>query len=374
MSSAVPAFTRIGSNYIPVYDSIEESNFNCKTSDKPVIPIISIDGGGVRGIMPLTYLAEFEFRTKLPISRLGKIFAGASIGGMLVTALNLPNPNDRNKPKFTAEQLRDQFPDLAQKIFTKNISQRIPGHDLTFPKYSAENLMEVIDSYAGEEDFRTTFNEVIVPSWEKSTRNAVLFRTSQACDGKVFEHWKAKDVMNAAVRAPTYFDPYNPLLFNPSIPSNQGFCFCDGGLIANNPSLLAYNIADEIYGCNQNLFMVSLGTGIQTIDPETCNHSHWGEVTWGWDLNLLNDVFDGVSDMYDAMTSSRFSSSGAPNNYIRIQPVIEGSALDNVSAIKGLRTLVEEDIETKSALIQKISEILETAAYNEPKYSPLETY
>jgi uncharacterized protein len=56
--------------------------------------ILSIDAGGVRGIIPATILAEVEARTGQPVCGLFDFLAETSSGGMLVLALNCPATSD----------------------------------------------------------------------------------------------------------------------------------------------------------------------------------------------------------------------------------------------------------------------------------------
>jgi uncharacterized protein len=64
--------------------------------------ILSIDGGGIRGVIPAVVLAEIEHRTGRPIAQTFDLVAGTSTGGIL--ALGLSRPGSNGKPKYTAAQ------------------------------------------------------------------------------------------------------------------------------------------------------------------------------------------------------------------------------------------------------------------------------
>jgi patatin-like phospholipase/acyl hydrolase len=56
-----------------------------------LIKVLSIDGGGIRGIIPAMVLAEIEKRTNKPISELFHLIAGTSTGGIITLGLTKPD-------------------------------------------------------------------------------------------------------------------------------------------------------------------------------------------------------------------------------------------------------------------------------------------
>ena len=78
------------------------------------IKILSIDGGGIRGIIPAIILAEIEERTEKRVADLFDLIAGTSTGGIL--ALGLTKPNEERKPQYAARDLVDLYKlDFGQK-------------------------------------------------------------------------------------------------------------------------------------------------------------------------------------------------------------------------------------------------------------------
>lgn len=68
-----------------------------------VFKVLSIDGGGIRGIIPAMVLAEIEDRTGRPVAETFDLIAGTSTGGILALGLTLPGDNGR--PRYAAEEL-----------------------------------------------------------------------------------------------------------------------------------------------------------------------------------------------------------------------------------------------------------------------------
>ena len=67
------------------------------------IKILSIDGGGIRGIIPAIILSRIEEKTLKPIAELFDLIAGTSTGGLLALALTKPSPD--SIPQYSAKKL-----------------------------------------------------------------------------------------------------------------------------------------------------------------------------------------------------------------------------------------------------------------------------
>ena len=80
-----------------------------------MVKILSIDGGGIRGIIPAIVLAEIERRTGRPTAQLFDLVAGTSTGGIL--ALGLTIPKTTGAPLYTARSLAEMYEREGSRIF-----------------------------------------------------------------------------------------------------------------------------------------------------------------------------------------------------------------------------------------------------------------
>ena len=80
--------------------------------------ILSIDGGGIRGIIPALVLAEIEKKTGKPIAKSFDLIAGTSTGGIL--GLGLCVDNGQGEPKFTARELVNLYRNRGREIFSRS--------------------------------------------------------------------------------------------------------------------------------------------------------------------------------------------------------------------------------------------------------------
>ncbi|KAJ5067043.1 calcium-independent phospholipase a2-gamma [Anaeramoeba ignava] len=96
--------------------------------NKKIFRCLSIDGGGIRGIIPLVILCEIEKKTNKSISELFDFISGTSTGGIIALALSIRELKQNNdkftnpvfNSKFSAETLLDYYKNLGQTVFTNN--------------------------------------------------------------------------------------------------------------------------------------------------------------------------------------------------------------------------------------------------------------
>src|SRR4051794_6908142 len=95
------------------------------------IRILTIDGGGIRGIIPATVLREIL--QGLRAQDVFHMIAGTSTGGILACALAKPEPH-------APQELIDLYVRHGGEIFDKPWLRRLPGAELMGPRYSAAPL------------------------------------------------------------------------------------------------------------------------------------------------------------------------------------------------------------------------------------------
>ena len=96
--------------------------------------MLSIDGGGIRGLIPALVLTEIERRSQKRVWELFDLIAGTSTGGILACALCAPDP-------LPAEQLVGLYEEEGPHIFDRSVWQRIRSAEgLLDEKYSADEI------------------------------------------------------------------------------------------------------------------------------------------------------------------------------------------------------------------------------------------
>jgi len=318
-----------------------------------LLKVLSIDGGGIRGIIPATVLAAIEERTRTQIAELFDVIAGTSTGGIL--ALGLVRPDDDGKPNFAAADLAALYENEGGRIFNRSLWHRILAVDnLLDEKYDAGGLEAVLHDYFGKTRLKNAVTEVLVTSYELETRQPWFFARHKARKDPDFD-FEMRFVARATSSAPTYFEPEELSTTRP--PGG----LVDGGVFANNPALCAYVETKDLYPDHDEILVVSLGTGQHTRPIHYAEAKDWGLAFWA--KPILNVVFDGVSDTVDHQMKilCRDSDGGAPR-YYRFQTELDVGSddMDNATAtnLLALKQKAAEVIEQNAAELDKLCEAL----------------
>jgi patatin-like phospholipase/acyl hydrolase len=107
-----------------------------------VFKVLSIDGGGIRGIIPAMVLAEIEERTGKPIAEMFDLIAGTSTGGIL--ALGLAMPEDGGRPRYTASELIELYEDEGASIFSGRVGTIRNLFEERYPSAGVEGPQRVL--------------------------------------------------------------------------------------------------------------------------------------------------------------------------------------------------------------------------------------
>lgn len=217
---------------------------------KPFV-ILSLSGGGYCGLYTARILELIEEqRGGVPISQSVDLIAGTSIGGILALGLAHGIP---------AKNLKTALTDHGPEIFWDSGSRlkRISRNSWAFcrqlikSKYPSERLKSAIEEMIPSRLFIEADVPCAVPSVRVTTGSPHIFRNYDCADAEL----ASTSVALATSAAPTYFPPYW------RAPDK----FIDGGLVANNPDILA--VSDAVSYFRQPLTdVVVLSIGALNFD------------------------------------------------------------------------------------------------------------
>jgi patatin-like phospholipase/acyl hydrolase len=319
--------------------------------------VLSIDGGGIRGIIPAMVLAEIERRTQRRIAEMFDLVAGTSTGGIL--ALGLTKPGQDGGPEYSAKKLIELYETEGAKIFSIPVWHRIhSGWGLAEEKYPSAGLEKVAREYFGDVRLGQAYKEVLVAAYEIEKRGPWFFKRRHALDpARKGHNVYMRDVARATSAAPTYFEPL-PL----TVGSEGNLAFIDGGVHSNNPAMCAYVEARKIRPEESEFLVVSLGTGELTRNMPYEEVKGWGLALWA--QPILNVVFDGVSDTVDYQLRELLSTEeGDARRYYRFQTVLDigkddmdDASRTNIAALKAkAREIISENEAALNALCTQLT-------------------
>ena len=320
-----------------------------------MIKILSIDGGGIRGIIPALVLAEIERRTGRSTAHLFDLVAGTSTGGIL--ALGLTIPKTMGAPLYTARGLAEMYEREGSEIFSRPFLRGLFACDnLTLTKYPSKGIEQVLLDYFGDSRLSQAVTNVLVTSYEVERRFPFFFKSPSARQRPDYD-FPARDVARATSAAPSYFQPMK--LLSGTIAHH--YTLIDGGVFANNPAACALVEARTTFPGSDPFLIVSLGTGALMRTIPLSIAKYWGSVLWA--KPLLDIVFDGVSSTVDYQLRQLIGETSDHGKlYYRFQVELKGHnhELDNTSPnnITALKGLAGDLIERESEELDKLCEQL----------------
>ena len=293
------------------------------------VRILALDGGGGRGLVLVEQLRMMDSVLREFHSSLSEFFhfvAGTSTGGLCAAALLL-------RPDLGMAELHELYMDLAKEIFGEARG--------TPPWYDAAPLEALLKHHFGATSLAAHAAGPLqlllvaadnsyahMPAFGLSNRPLASFGEHAACDVPA---WMA---IRATTAAPTYFR---------SMPLDAERALIDGGVVANNPSMLAYREATKGQGRDVAV-LVSLGTGdftdkggrsgnraVQTLASVAVSAffgGHYGEALElrGLAQHMVESMTAG--DQVDEAMELGFDAKGRPADYLRLNPKIESVKLD----------------------------------------------
>jgi uncharacterized protein len=279
--------------------------------------ILSIDGGGIRGIIPATLLVELEKRAGVYAGGLFDMVAGTSTGGIIACGLSVG---------LSAQTLLDLYVKRGGEIFTRSIKQAVKSiGGMMGPKYDATSLETILKEVLDDKMLsQTTGPHLLVPVYCQNWPGTLFFKSWQPAPD-----FYLRDIARATSAAETYFPAA-------AIQDHAGLRYIctDGGTFANNPTMAALSDARKLWP-GEKFRILSLGTGGNPNKLGT-KCVNWGVLQWAKPIS--NVFMDGSADtvLYYVQASpdadvTRIDIDPLPDD---VDPGMDAASNDNISALQ----------------------------------------
>jgi patatin-like phospholipase/acyl hydrolase len=306
--------------------------------------ILSIDGGGIRGIIPGQILVTLEQKLQetdanAHIADYFDLIVGTSTGGILACLYLAPEAAEgvlASKPRFSAAEAVDLYLERGDDVFDISLWHRIrTAGGVTDEKYPADGLEELLVDYLDELKLSHLLKPCLITAYDIRRRRAHFFRQHRAVKSRGYD-FLVRDVARATSAAPTYFEVARAKSL-----SNVAYPLVDGGVFANNPALCAYAEARNLPSQPKAKDMVifSLGTGTVKKAYEYKIAKDWGLVQWI--KPVLEIMMSGVAETVDYQLGQIFDAVGKRRQYVRIDaelgdasPDMDDVSMDNLQALR----------------------------------------
>lgn len=225
--------------------------------------ILAIDGGGFRGLYAAHILKRIKDEFDIDWIRNFDLIAGTSTGSIIAAGLVSGIP---------ISEIVVLYEKLGKTIFKKNCLSLKMG--LFGSKFKNKMLDTALSEVFSEKKLGDFNHPLIIPSTDIGNGRVHVFKSSYDLGFYRDKNVLLKDAVLASCSAPTYFNP-----------SEVGpYLLADGGMWANNPSLVAVIDAKKRLGIElADIKVLSIGTGIsKSFYPPADQVPFLLKLFWGW--------------------------------------------------------------------------------------------
>ncbi|HVD96964.1 MAG TPA: patatin-like phospholipase family protein [Cytophagaceae bacterium] len=330
------------------------------------IRILSIDGGGIRGVIPGVILMQVEKtiqqktgNSQAKLADYFDFFAGTSTGGILAGIYLCPDDQHPDKPRFTAEQAVELYLRRGPLIFNSTAWKRFTSFGgLNEEKYSEIVLEKYLRAYFRDIKLSELVKPCLIAAYEIERRHAFFFSRDDAREFTDKDFF-IRDVARATSAAPIYFKASQIAAMSGSL-----FSFVDGGLVANNPAMCALTEVLKCDGKQKNPFpvedvvLLSMGTGIKKNPIEYKTAREFGAL--GWIKPILHIVSSGNNEIVDYQAAHIFRNAGVEDQYLRLSPQLLTASIDMDDASpENMKALQEAGIHCAEENMAKIEALVD---------------
>jgi uncharacterized protein len=250
------------------------------------INVLSIDGGGIRGVGSAHMLEALEAHLGKRLDEAFQLFVGTSTGAILAGGIAAK--------AMTASELKTLYRSDGRQMFVRSILGSLE-HGLFRARYRTDRKGATIKRILGDmklgtipRNFMATFYDMGSKSGPVFANGGPDYRGKSPPDNN-FRDWPLWSVINASSSAPMYFDPARFRV------GGRAVVGVDGGIFANNPTMCAFVEARNLFRTD-DIVVVSVGTGLSRLSFP--HRKRWGMLQWASPFDhvpLLEAMFDGQS-------------------------------------------------------------------------------
>ena len=294
--------------------------------------VLSIDGGGIRGLYSAVLLDGFAKRIaqsngtpdeRLDVGKAFDLVVGTSTGALLSSAL---------AAGVSMEDVIQLYKEKAAHIFsnpTPASDQRFKfwkwlGGCLNKPANTSAALETALTGVLGVETVKEMYERrgisLCIPSIDAETHKAWVWKTPHDTKDNRLQRdndYRLVDVCMSSAAAPLILPIHG--VKKPKDPAGHINWFVDGGLWANNPIMVALVEALSFAPADASIEIISVSTcppfKAPMVDSTSCNR---GLKDWSGGIGMMEMALDSQSGAYDYMAKALSSSLGDRVKYIRL--------------------------------------------------------
>ncbi len=253
--------------------------------------VLSLDGGGVRAIAQIVFLKNLEVEIGKPLIEIFDLYVGTSAGAVNAACIGAQGMScDSIEEVWSQESLNQTM----SKSFWDNASFLQAR-----PKYDGTGKHQILKKFFQDQSLGESKRPLVVLAYDVEKRQPRIL-SSYGTPGI-----KVVSALTASSAAPIYY---------PTEQVEDGSWLIDGGIAANNPSLVGYSEAASIFP-NSNIKVLSIGTGINRRKINGLRSRKWGALSW-----FRNDI---LGIMLESSLHHEIMINLIGQNYLRVNSPLE---------------------------------------------------
>ncbi|XP_057759465.1 patatin-like protein 2 [Arachis stenosperma] len=370
-----------------------------------LLTVLSIDGGGIKGLIPAVVLHFLEGELKkldgeqARIADYFDVIAGTSTGGLIAAMLGAPDDNANNpRPKYNTDDIKNFYKNDGPIIFTPPEKP----HDYTTPGpiYDGTALHDIVNEGLGSTRLVQAWTNLVIPTFDILRLRPVIFSKFKAQEDEFkYLNGLLSDISISTSAAPVYL----PAHCFTSEDGNTEFNMIDGGAAAGSPVLVAlselgqekmkhpelYPMMDRADDCS-NILLLSLGCGVQPpaaapgwiVDAI----NQWNQIAWMADIDFstnpptlkrlpaLEITGAATTDVVEYYAYSLFKAHHAERNYLRVQTdaltpdmdKMDNADPDNLKNLEDIaKKMIDENVKKINPVTFQLEPIDNTTTYQQ---------
>lgn len=267
--------------------------------------ILSIDGGGIRGVFPAAALAALEraYTGGRSVADFFDLIAGTSTGGILALGLGARVPAASLLELYVGRGC-EIFPPFPDSHLGRLRGWLRDKRQYARYSYDGEVLRRLLEETLGDRLFGESRSRLCIPAFEGRHSEVFVFKTPHHPDYRSDRFQRMVDVALATAAAPTYFRPLE----------HDGYTLVDGGVWANNPILLAVIEALTCFDIGRDqIDVLSLSCGVERYVVSRAEIAKGG--LWHW-----KRIIDAAMRLQSLAATNQARLLLGPPQVVRIEP------------------------------------------------------
>lgn len=291
--------------------------------DRP-FRILAIDGGGIRGVFPATFLAALEnlHLGGRSVARHFDLIAGTSTGGIIALGLGARLQTDEIRDLYVKRGC-EVFPPIGDGVLSRVKRRWHDSRQLFTYRYNRAALERVLSECFGHTILGDAQTRLCIPSVDGRYGETYIFKTPHHPDFTKDAAESMTKVAMATAAAPTYFRPFE----------DAGYTSIDGGLFANNPIMVALAEALSCFSVPREcirILNIGCGTGEFVVDRQ---RMRGGAIAW-------RRVIDVAMQLQSLDSRGQAGLLIGAEHMLRIDPHVAGAAIELDDWRRAVRELV----------------------------------